>query len=88
MAVTAVASAASSTQLLASDVTRQSVIICNDDANRLYVLLDDGTASTTNYSFSLAQHENARLSGNEAQGEINGIWSADGSGNALLTTKL
>ena len=87
MAITAVASAASNTQLLAPDTGRRSVIICNDDANRLYVLLDGGTASTTNYSFSLAQHENARLEGNEAQGEIRGIWAADGSGNALLTTK-
>lgn len=87
MAVTTVASAASNTQLLAPDSGRKSVIICNDDANRLYVLLDGGTASTTNYSFSLAQNENARLEGSEAQGEVRGIWAADGSGNALLTTK-
>lgn len=87
MAVTAVASAASNTQLLAPDMGRKSVIICNDDANRLYVLLDGGTASATNYSFSLAQHENARLQGPEAQGEIRGIWASDGSGSALLTAK-
>lgn len=87
MAVTVVASAASSTQLLAPDSARESVIICNDDANRLYVLLDSGTASATNYSFSLAQNENARLEGAEARGEIKGIWASDGSGNAYLTAK-
>ena len=87
MPVSAVPSATSSTQLVAPHSSRRSVIICNDDANRLYVLLDGGTASATNYSFSLAQHENARLQGDEAQGEIKGIWAGDGSGNALITTK-
>jgi hypothetical protein len=89
MAVSSVAStnAAGGAQLLAPDSKRQSVIICNDDANRLYVLLDGGTVSTSNYSFSLGENENARLSGDEAQGEIKGIWSADGAGSARLTTK-
>lgn len=87
MPVTTVASAATSTQLLAPDSSRKSVIISHDDANRLHVLLDGGTASTTNYSFSLAQYENARLIGDEARGEIKGIRAADGAGSALITAK-
>lgn len=87
MALTVVASAATSTQLLAPDSSRKSVIICNDDANRLHVLLDNAAVSTTSYSFSLAQHENARLTGDEAKGRIMGIWAGDGAGNAYLTSK-
>ncbi len=88
MAVSSVSSAASSTALLGPDTSRKSVIITNDDANRLYVLLEGGTASTTNYSFSLAQHENARLQGPEAWCQMVGIWGADGSGGARITTIL
>lgn len=87
MAVSAVASATSSTSLLSPDGARKSVLIENSDANRLYVLLEAGTASATNYSFSLAQNENARVVGDEAKGAITGIWAGDGSGSAHITTK-
>ena len=87
MPVTVVASATSSTQLLPADSNRSSVIISNDDPNRLFVLLDDATVSTSSYSFSLGQYENARLIGAEAQGRIMGIWAADGAGNAYVTTR-
>lgn len=83
MAVTSVASAASSTTLLAAGM-RSQVIIENTDTNRLYVLLDSGTASATNYSFSLATNENAKVS--VYQGVIKGIWAGDGTGVALITT--
>jgi hypothetical protein len=86
MALSVVASTTSSTALAVPDTARTSVIICNDDANRLYVLLGGGTASATNYSFSLAQNENAELRGTAARNQIAGIWAADGSGNALVTT--
>lgn len=82
MAVTAVASAASNTSLLAPS-SRSKVIIENSDANRLYVLLDEGTASATNFSFSLAQNENAEVL--NYRGAIKGIWAADGSGSAHIT---
>lgn len=86
MAVSAVASAASSTQLLAPNTSRKSVLIENSDANRLYVLIDGAAASASNYSFSLAQFENARIEGSEAHGELRGIWAGVGSGFAHLTT--
>lgn len=58
-------------------------IIENTDANRLYVLLDSGTASATNFSFSLAQNEKAGpLLYN---GPVKGIWASDGDGAALIT---
>jgi hypothetical protein len=84
MAVTAVASATSSTALLAAG-SRRSAIIENSDANRLYVLLDGGTASATNYSFSLAANENASIP-SAYTGPVNGIWAADGTGYAQITT--
>jgi hypothetical protein len=82
MSVSSVASATSSTTLLAASA-RFRVIIENSDANRLYVLLDSGTASATNFSFSLAQDENAKVE--DYHGVIKGIWAGDGSGFAYLT---
>jgi phage protein U len=58
-------------------------VIENTDANRLYVLLHSGTASATNFSFSLAQNENAEITA--YRGVVKGIWAGDGSGAALLT---
>ena len=83
MAVTSVDSAAASTQLVAVNAERRNLIIENTDANRLYVLLGSGTASATNFSFSLAQNENAHVPG--FTGQVMGIWSADGSGAAKIT---
>lgn len=83
MAVSKVDSAVSSTSLLTSG-SRYKFIIENSDANRLYVLLDGGTASATNFTFSLAQNENAEITG--YSGAVNGIWAGDGSGSAHITT--
>ena len=81
---TAVASAATSTALLASGSRRVRIIIENSDANRLHVLLGGGTATTTTaYSFSLAQYEKATI--DTYGGAISGIWAADGAGHALVT---
>lgn len=74
-------STTSQTLLAASG--RSKYIIENSDTNRLYVLLGSGTASATNYSFSLAQYENAEISG--YQGIVTGVWAGDGSGSAFLT---
>lgn len=58
-------------------------VIENSDANRLYVLLDSGNASASNFSFSLAQDENAEI--RTYRGVVKGIWAGDGSGSAFLT---
>lgn len=84
MAVTSVASAASSTALLSPNGTRDGMIVTNTDANILYVLLDNGTASTANHSFQLAQNASSVIYG--WRGAVTGIWAGDGSGVALLTT--
>lgn len=83
MAITSVDSAASSTVLLAVDTARRGLIVTNTDANALYVLLDGGTASTTNYSFSLATGESATVP--DYPGPLTGIWAGNGSGVALLS---
>lgn len=83
MANSSVSSTTTSTQLLAVSAARKALIVENSDANRLYVLLNSGTASSSNYSFSLAQNENALVPG--YTGEIVGIWAGDGAGAALIT---
>ena len=83
MAVTSVASGTTSVLLAAPHAERRNLIIENSDANTLYVLLGSGTASSSNFSFSLAQNANAHVPG--YTGEVNGVWSADGSGAAKVT---
>lgn len=78
-----VASTTTSTALAATNTDRRGIVVSNDDANRLYVLMGAGTASSSNYSFSLAQNENAHLAG--YVGPLTGVWSADGTGNAQIT---
>jgi len=80
--VTKVASATSNTTLTAALNARQ-VIIENSDANRLHIRLDGGTASTTDFSVSLAQNASITLTG--YAGAITGIWAADGTGYAHVT---
>lgn len=83
MAVASVASSTTAALLLAAYGGRQGFIITNDDANDLYVLMGDGTASSSNYSFKLASGQDASISGYE--GPIYGVWAADGSGSARIT---
>jgi hypothetical protein len=83
MAVESVSSSATAVTLSAA-TARTGLIVSNDDANRLYVLLDGGTASATNYSFSLAQNENAFIP--HYSGPIKGIWASAGSGSARVTS--
>ena len=85
MALTVVASAttAGGVTLASENASRGGLIIENSDANRLHVLLDGGSASTSNFSFSLAQNQNAFIPG--YTGVVKGIWAADGSGSAFVT---
>jgi hypothetical protein len=84
MAFISVPSAATDTRLLAQDGVRGGFAVTNTDANVLYLLLDSSAASATNYSVALATGEAFGLSG--YTGEIRGIWAADGSGAALMTS--
>lgn len=83
--LSAVASAATSAQLLAANAARKGVLLCNTDANA--VLLKYGTtASATSFT--------VRVPGGNGQwemqqpiytGRIDAIWEADGTGSAYVT---
>jgi hypothetical protein len=83
MAVTSVASTITARQLVARNGNRLGVIVVNDDANALYVLVGPGTAASTNYSFKLDEGEDAIIPG--CKQELNGVWAGDGSGSARIT---
>ena len=78
---TPLASTTTSTQLLAENHRRASLVCENSDANRVYILLGTGTASSSNYTFSLAQNANAQLQG--WTGAIQVVWAGDGSGHLM-----
>lgn len=84
MPVSVIASSTTAAEFAAVDGGRKGFTIENSDANRLYVLLGQGTASSSNYSFSLAQNENMGLS--DCRERISGVWAVDGSGFAMVTT--
>lgn len=86
MAVTRQASTTSATAVLSADGTVLSRVFCNDDANRAYVLIGPGTVSATDYTFSLAQNENALLDGHAATEKVSVIWGTAGSGGLNITS--
>jgi len=59
-AITAVASAAADTQIIASN-SRKGVILMNDSTSDAYVLVGTGTASSTNFSFKILAGEDRYL---------------------------
>lgn len=84
--VTAVADNAASVQLLAANTARVGAIITNDSSARLYIKLGT-TASTTDYSVSLAQHGSFELPFGYT-GRIDGIWATDPNDGAARITEL
>lgn len=81
--VTASVTTANGVSICAANGARSGLIVENTDANRLYVLLDTGNASATNFTFSLAQNEKYTVQG--YSGIVKGLWAGDGSGSALVT---
>lgn len=63
---------------------KSEVVVENSDANRCYLLIGSGTVSATNYSFSLAQYDKARLDNQTDQVQV--IWGT-AAGGALLVTE-
>lgn len=82
--VTSVASAATSTTLLAANAARKGATIYNTDANAVKILLAAGTASATNFSVSIAANGYYEVPFGYT-GIITGIWDVDGAGAALIT---
>lgn len=87
--VTSVDDTASSTQLIAANPDRTGLLIANASSAILYVLLGEGTASTTNYSWSLAanggQMDLGNYSGRAFKGAVQGIWASNSTGAAKIT---
>lgn len=81
---TSVNSTTSSTLLIAASGTRVSLILENNDNNRLYVKIG-GAASTSDYSFSLIQGASATIDAPEVYEAFYGVWAADGSGTCQIT---
>lgn len=87
MAVTSVNDTNTSIELLASSRVRNGVSIWNDSTATLYVLSGKGTASSTNFSFKLSADDYWESPDAQyARGDFTGVWSADGSGAARITT--
>jgi len=82
--ITFVASAATSTSIIAANTARQGLSISNTDANVLYLLIGGGTASATNFSVQVAANGYFEMPYGFT-GAVTGIWAVDGSGAALVT---
>jgi hypothetical protein len=83
-AFTQVASGTASVAILAANGERIGATIVNTDANALFLRLDGGTATSANYSVSVAAATNYTVPF-RFQGAITGIWAGDGTGHANVT---
>lgn len=81
--VTASVTTANGVSICEANGARSGLIVENTDTNRLYVLLDTGNASATNFTFSLAHDEKYTVHG--YSGIVKGLWAGNGSGFALVT---
>lgn len=82
--LTSVASTPSNVQLIAGNANRKGVILVNTDANILY-LKYGATATSTSFTALIPGGGYWEMPGPIFTGEIDGIWSADGSGSAFIT---
>lgn len=83
-AVTSVASAATSTSILASNANRRMAIMVNDADKNVYVKLGT-TASTTSFSYKLTPGQILELPTPVYTGAIDAIWDAGPTGSMRVT---
>lgn len=83
-AITSVAQSNVDTVLLASNASRRKFHIYNAGTKPLKVALD-GAASSTNFSFVIAQNTSYESDLGDYTGAIHGIWDGAGSGFARVT---
>jgi hypothetical protein len=89
MALTKLTATTTSTQVLAANTARAQggLVFENTDTNRCFVLLGDpaivGAASSTNYSFSLAQNNSTNIVG--CAHAVQAVWGTAASGLLLVT---
>lgn len=81
--VTSVAQSTSNTVLLAANSTRVFASIYNNTGQKMFIKLGT-TASTTSYSIQLMPNSYWEVP-NDYTGEIDAVWSGNGSNNALVT---
>lgn len=82
--VTAVGDSATSVAVAAANGARRGLLVHNDSAATLY-LKYGATASTVSFSLKLAPGELWSMPTPIYGGQIDGIWSSDAGGNALVT---
>lgn len=79
-----VASSATSVEILAANKDRNGFTLYNDSSAILYLLLSDGTASTSVYTTQVAANGGFFEAPYNYRGAVNGIW-ATANGNARVT---
>lgn len=84
--VTTVATSITSVTIVASSVTRKSLIIVNDSKKPLLLRFGSSAASAADYSLRLGSQGRYEMPRDWYVGEIRGIWEgADASGKARIT---
>lgn len=83
--VGALASAATSAQMLAANPQRKGLLVTNTDANTLYLKYGEGATITTSYTVAIPSGGYWEMPRPVYSGRIDAIWSADGSGSAVYT---
>lgn len=83
--VGAIASAATSTLILAANPQRNGLLLTNTDANMLYLKYGEGATITTSYTVAIPAGGYWEMPRPVYSGVIHGIWAADGSGSAVYT---
>lgn len=82
--LTALASAATSAQLLAANTARQGLLLANTDANAVYVKYGT-TASATSFTVLIAAGGYWEMPQPIYTGRIDALWAADGVGSLYAT---
>lgn len=79
-----VASAATSTTIIAANANRKGLYITNTDANALLLDLSGGTAAASRFHVRLLTNQSYEMPRGLFTSLVTGIWEADGSGSALV----
>lgn len=82
--LSAVASLATTQQLLAANTGRKGVLIVNTDANTLRLKYGT-TASASSFTVAIPSNGYWEMPTPTYAGRIDGIWDADGAGSAYIT---
>ena len=82
--VTAVASSATSVEILAANAARRGVFLTNTDANVVRVKYGT-TASATSFTVALAQNGYWEMPLPVYNGVMHAIWDVDGAGSLIIT---